>query len=505
MSNTETMRDRRNRPCRWRGGMMLQRVLRPAIALPDRRALASVPAILTLTAMLIGLTGMPGPLSAQSLKDALAAAYGSNPTLLAARARLRATDENVASARGGWRPDVRISGNAGASRQHGNRVPKKVTTHPYGARLTVTQPLYNGGDTVAAIAAAEARSRARRFDLSGQEQGIFLAVVTAYMDVVRAQSVVDLNRHNETRLRRRLEATQDRFEVGELTRTDVAQAESRLARSTANLIRARGELEISRAAYEAVVGTPPGRLVNPAMAITLPASQPAAVDQALANNPLVDAAVHDWRAAMRDVERARAGLLPSLSLVGEAARQRQEQAMVSSRRQFSLTAQFNIPLYQQGVASSGVRASRQRVSAARARIDEARRTARDSAARAWESYRSSLAEIEAVRQEEQAARVALDGVEQEAGVGQRTVLEVLDAEQELLDAQVRLVRAERDVQVNGYGLLAAVGAMTADGLDLPVARYDAEAYYLEVRDRLWGGAIDADADSDMDAETDGQD
>ncbi|MCR9219800.1 MAG: TolC family outer membrane protein [Alphaproteobacteria bacterium] len=453
-------------------------------------------------ALAVGLFVAPDPAAAQSLEEALAKAYRDNPTLQARRARLRAVDERVPQALSGWRPEVQLFGNYGGLRTRQNFDPRRDTRTTYSLELEIRQNLYNGGGTEAQIAAAEADVLAERARLRAQEQTVLFDTVTAYMDVVRDQAVLDLNTQNERRLIRQLEATRDRFEVGEVTRTDVAQAESRLSRATSDRIRATGNLEVSRAIYERVVGVPPGELNQPLGLVELPTSRTEAIELAVGGNPDVTATVYDRRSALREIDSQFADLLPDLDLVGSASHDRKTTTSDSERNQLSLTAQLTVPIYQQGVESSEIREAKQRAREALDAIEEARRGATEDATSAWETYRTSLAEIEAIREEVRAAEIALEGVEQEATVGQRTVLDVLDAEQELLDARVSLVEAERDLLVARYDLLVAVGSMSARDLGLDVQVYDPFAHYNSVRDRLWGAGDPAESSAyDTDRET----
>jgi len=437
-----------------------------------------------------------GSAQAQSLEEALAKAYHENPRLEAQRARLRATDEGVPQALSGWRPEVQLFGSAGRQRTRQNLTPQSDTRSIRTLSLEVRQNLYNGGSTQAGIAGAEADVMAGRSRLETTEQDILFETVTAYMDVVRDQAVLDLNEGNERRLRRQLEATQDRFDVGEVTRTDVAQAESRLSRATSDKIRAGGNLEVSRAAYERVVGAPPGRLEQPLGLVDLPGSRGQAVDEAMTNNPNVSASVYDYRSARRAIERESGDLLPDVDVVGEASHSRKALSTDSERNQLSLTAELTVPIYQQGFQSSEIREAKQLARQALDTLEESRRAATQDATSAWETYRSNLAEIEAIREEVRAAEIALEGVEQEAGVGQRTVLDVLDAEQELLDARVSLVEAERNLLVARYDLRLATGGMTARALDLDVSFYNPFGYYDRVRNQLWGAGDAVDGGSD---------
>ncbi len=430
--------------------------------------------------------GMTASASAQTLEDALSEAYANNPTLQASRAALRATDEGIPQAKDGWRPRVELLGDFGGQRDRQNVGTRKDTFLNYGVSLRVTQSLYDGGRTKSEVAAAEADIQAERARLVATEQDVLSAVIAAYMDVVQNEAVLDLTSQNETRLRRQLEATADRFEVGEVTRTDVAQAESRVARASSDVIQAEANLEVARAAYQEAVGSMPGNLVVPTPSLQLPTSRDEAVTFATERSPDVLAAVWDRRSALRDIRTAYADLLPSVDLVGEASRDRNKANSDSLSNQLSFSASLTVPLYQQGAVQSQVRETKQLAAQSLRLIEVARRAAIEDATSSWETHQAALATIEAIEEEVRATEIALEGVEQEALVGARTVLDVLDAEQEVLDARVSLVQAERDELVARYDLLSAVGTLTARSLSLPVALYDDARYYDAVREKLWG-------------------
>lgn len=426
------------------------------------------------------------PAAGQTIDEAMGRAYQSNPTLEAARAALRAVDEGVPQAKDGWRPRVELLGDFGGQRRRNNFTPTKDSRLSYGSSLRVTQQLYDGGATGAEVDAAQADVMGERARLTSTEQGVLLAVVEAYMDVVSDQAVLELTSQNELRLRRQLEATKDRFEVGEVTRTDVAQAESRVARANADVIEAGAALEVSRAAYEEAVGTLPGTLLKPAFSVTLPVSREETIALATDRNPDVVAALWDRRSALRDIRSAYADLLPSVDLVGEASHDRVSGNTDTTVNELSLIASLTVPLYQKGTEQSQVRQSKQLAAQALRTIEAQRRAAVEAATSAWENHQAALATIEAVQEEVRATEIALEGVEQEASVGARTVLDVLDAEQEVLDAQVSLVRAERDEMVARYELLSATGSLTARDLSLPVDLYNEADHYEQVRNKLWG-------------------
>jgi TolC family type I secretion outer membrane protein len=310
------------------------------------------------------------------------------------------------------------------------------------------------------------------------------------MNVLRDEAVLGLNRANEQRVSRQLQATQDRFRVGEITRTDVAQAEARLARAKADRIQAEGVLVNSREAYRRVIGDAPGTLVKPAIKLNLPANAEESRVMSRTNNPDVVNARYRETAAGHSVDRIRGELLPSVNLRGSVTTQHETTGNSEHRNTAALIAELTVPLYQKGSVYSRVREARQIHAQRRQELEDARRAAVESAASAWNALQTARAAVQSFQSEVRANEIALDGVQREALVGSRTVLDVLDAEQELLDAKVNLVRSERDELVARFELKAAVGSLTANELGLPVNLYDAERNYKRVRDKWFGGRID---------------
>ncbi len=441
------------------------------------------------TAVLFCALTATSPVAAESLERALISAYQNNPTLLAARAELRAVDESVPQALSNYRPDVSMSveiGKQSSRTKSGfftakeNRTPRTLNW------VEVDQPLFRGFRTLAETREAEHRVRAQRALLMSTEQDVLEAAATAYMDVVRDQAVLDLNINNVQVLERQLQATRDRFSVGEVTRTDVAQAEARLSRARADRVTAEGDLEASRARYENVVGARPGNLVQPPGLSELPATFEEALSLATAQNPNVISAKFIERAARDGVDIVAGELLPTISLNARVARNRETNVSDGLSDTEIVTTRIRVPFYQSGSVTSRLREAKQVVGQRRMQISVARRDAVEDATRAWEDLQTSRAEIRAFTTEANANSIALEGVEEEAAAGLRTVLDVLDAEQELLDARVNLVRAQRDEVVAGFRLLTAVGRLTAQDLGLPVEIYDPNRYYERVRLKLWG-------------------
>jgi len=444
---------------------------------------------------------LSGPALAQTLQDSLVAAYENNPTLNAQRARLRAADEQVPQALSGFRPTVQAFSNVGRQWIDGNKDSlvgaenDALWQQTYGA--SVEQPLYRGGRTAASLRSAEHTVLAERARLESREQVVLLDAATSYSDVYRDQATLELTIRNEQRLTRQLEAARDRFQVGEVTRTDVFQAEARLAQATADRIQAEGNLEASRAAFRNVVGIVPGVLVRPALPDGLPVNLDDATGSAIDTNPNVVASAWDERRTLDDVDNVRGELLPEVSLIGRVQRDLQVVRRDSRTDTAEALVSVQIPLYQAGSVYSRLRESKQVVTQARRLLDQSQRDAVEDATRSWNALETAHAQIGALQKQVDANRVALEGVEKEAEVGARTVLDVLNAEQELVNSQVDLVRAERNEVVAAYQLKSSVGDLTARRVGLPVDLYDPTQHYDAVRGLWFGGSSIGDDSSDF--------
>jgi outer membrane protein len=431
------------------------------------------------------------PASAQTLTEAFAYTYNNNPQILAQRALLRATDEQVPQALANWRPTVTLTGTAGFERAgiaaRGSST-QFSSFEPRAADLRITQPLYRGGRTEAQTRQAINTVQSTRAQTLGVETQVFQAVAQTYLDVVRDQTLVEVNRSNEQVLRRQLEATQDRFRVGEVTRTDVAQAESQLAQATAQRINAEGQLEVSRANYARAVGHPPGRLVQPRERPVLPATRDEALTLAANNNPNVISAMFTELAARDNIDLVRGQLLPTINLVGDLNRSFAPSVSLQTTRQDTASAvlQLTMPLYEGGAIWSQTRAAEQTVGQRRGQLDDARRLAVQQATQAWETLQSARAAITSFGAAVRAAQIALEGIQQEALVGSRTVLDVLISEQQLFTTQSQLVGAQHDAALAEFNLAAATGRLIAPELRLPVQLYDMERHYRAVKDKWLG-------------------
>ena len=459
---------------------------------------------LTAALILAGLAISDSSL-AETLDEALVSAYGSNPTLLAERARLRATDEAVPQALANWRPTVSFATAANRTNVFENLsngaapvLPgqPKVTTSgtsfssPVNLSLGINQPLYRGGRTVAQTEQAEAQVAAERAALDATEETVLLDAVTAYMDVVKGKAVLDLSINNEQVLQRQLDATNDRFRVGEVTRTDVAEAESRRSAARADRIQAEGNLQAATASYLTTVGHLPENVGAPKVPTDLPASLGQAHEQALHNNPNVKNARFSFEAASHAVDLVAGEILPTVSLNGTLTRNYDFNGPDSYERVAQATLNLTVPIYQQGQEYSRVRQQKHAAGEAHVRTDVTSHATVEQVTQTWEALKTAQARSASYADQIKAAEVALEGVQRESQVGSRTVLDVLNAEQELLTARVNLVQAQHDVVVDSYRLKSTIGQLTAKALALPVAIYDPLEHYEAVRDKWIGTGIE---------------
>lgn len=440
---------------------------------PMKRMLSAV----AMSALMIGLA--PGGAAlAQSLEETLVAAYASNPTLAAERARLRQTEEGFFQARSARLPSLSVDGSVseGVDTWNGG-----VDNDGASYGVTLSQSLYRGGRTSGQIDAALARIEAGRERLRSTEQGVLLDAVSVHVNVVRDQQVVAIRRNNVEVLAEQLRAARDRFEVGEITRTDVAQAEARLSGARAQLSAAQAALAASRAGYARVTGVEPVEPEAASAAPNLPEDFAAAVEVAIANNPDLLAAQFGEQAANEAVRVARGALMPEVGLRARASESRDNDFSGQGRGSTTVTAQVTMPIFTGGLNRSQVRQARAAADEARLGSLTVRRQIVEGATNAWNNYLAALAVIESSREAVRANEIAFEGVEQEAFVGLRTTLDVLNAEQELLNSRLELVRAERDLTVASFALLQAMGLLDAQRLALPVEREDVTARFEQAR------------------------
>ncbi len=422
------------------------------------------------------------PARAETLLEALASAYANNPTLNAQRAALRATDEGVPQALGGFRPTISASASSGASRSASSG-----TTYPTTATLTIEQPIFTGFRTKNGVKAAETAVLAGRETLRKTEQDTLLQAVTAFMDLVQAQANLNLQKQNVDFLGQQLNAANDRLKVGEGTKTDVAQTQAKLAAGQSQYDAAVATLNGAIATYEQIIGHRPKSLgTAKPIDVMLPKSLDAALASGNANNPAVLAAAYNIDVASYNVNVQEGALLPTVGLTGKLSH---SDTMVggpgSSSDTASLMAGVSIPIYTPG-ADSKVREAKETLGQRRIEHDIAMAAIRQAVVLYWGKLDAARAQARAANAQVRAQTLVLSGVQEQHKVGQSTQLDVLNAQQDLLTAKLTQVTAQHDRVVAAYSLLSAIGKLSAADLGLRVARYDATDHYKKVRDKWFG-------------------
>jgi outer membrane protein len=448
--------------------------------------------VLVAWAALATACALPASASAEALPDALAKAYQTNPQLNAERARQRATDENVPQALAGYRPQIVASLSAGLQSVR-NLLPDNTiqtsTLKPWVIGVTVTQTLFNGFRTANGVRAAELQVQSGREALRNVGQGVLLDAVTAYTNVLANQSLVDAQRSNVTFLRETLAVTQRRLNAGDVTPTDSAQAEARLNRGLSDLNAAEVALAVSQATYAQVIGQAPSQL-RPAEVVDryLPRSREDAMKMAIREHPAVMAAGFDVDVASTNIRVAEGALLPSANLQGSASRSRDNDQTLGTfgTDQASIVANVTAPIYDGGTAASQTRQAKEITAQSRLVLDQVRNQARTAAISAWVANEGAKVAVSASESEVKAATVALQGVQREAAGGQRTTVDVLNSQADLIQAKARLIGALRDRVIASYTLLSAVGHLDVKTLSLNTPDYLPEVHYHQVRD-AWHG------------------
>jgi outer membrane protein len=429
--------------------------------------------------------------SAESLLEALAATYGYNPRLDAQRAFQRGTDEEVSRAKSGYRPT--ISGNADLGIERNDSRPSSLNdgwSKPRGYGVSLVQPLFRGFQTYNAVNEAEATVRSEREILRDVERQVLLQAVTAYMDVVRDQELVRLNENNVNVLTRELKASQDRFSVGEVTRTDVAQAEARRADAVSRLDAARANLRTSRGAYQQVVGHPPSDLAwAPPPDRHLPGTLQEAVSVGNNEDPLVVSALYREQSAKYVVDRIRGELLPTVQLEASYDDRFNSGFLFSESETSVVRGVMSVPIYQAGDVSARVRQAKQNHIGFIQQIEQVRSEQQQVVVAAWSQLQAARAQLESDRVAVESNKVALQGVREEEKVGQRTLLDVLNAELEYLNSQVSLETDRRNLVVAGYTVIAAMGRLDAAWIGAAANVYDPVVHYKEVRNKWLGLSI----------------
>jgi len=428
--------------------------------------------------------------AAETLSDALSSAYQYSPTIDAQRAAQRAVDEDVAIAKSGYRPDIRASSSIGRQSTF-TRPPgggRSATTSPRGYSVDLVQPLFTGFQVTNAVNAAEANDRAGRETLRATEQQVLLDAVRAFGDVVSAHAIVRLRENNLKFLDAELKATQDRFSVGEVTKTDVAQAQARRALGQSDLDQAQANLRSFRATYEQVIGHPPSNLVSPNPNTKLvPTSLEDAVAVGTKENPLVVQALYQEQAARFTVDQIRGQLLPQAQLEANYQDTFDPSEGVTESSSASIVGRLSVPIYPAGGAVyAQVRQAKHNHVSLLQQIEVARASAQQQVVVAWSQLRGFKAQAASDRASIAANTTALEGVKEEERVGQRTLLDVLNAQQELLNSQVNLATDQRNILVATYALVAAIGRLNVSEVGAATEVYNPEVHYDDVRNKWWG-------------------
>lgn len=425
-----------------------------------------------------------GSSRAQTLEEALVSAYLTNPELEGQRAAVRATDELVPLALTGWRPTIDVTSSATIADINSPAGDGRLDT--FANSLSIDQNIFAGGETVANTRRAERLVRLERSRLTATEQDVLLSAVEAYTSLLNDLAVLELAIQNVNRLKRQLQATKDRFEVGEVTRTDVAQAEASLAGAASERVRAAGTIEASKATFRNVIDLEPVSLIPPKALKDLPPSEAEAQQLAESFNPNILAGQFNLAAAKEDVSAAEATLYPRLSVNGELTYTEEPSLSVDWQSVASIGATLAVPIYQGGGEFAQVRQNKETVRQRQSDMDAVYRSVREEVTSAWQALMTAQSSIVSITEQVRAAQIALDGSRQEALVGQRTTLDVLDQENDLFQAEVDLVSAQRDEIVASYRVKAAVGELTVQAIELPVSPYNVERNYEDVRSRWFG-------------------
>jgi outer membrane protein len=440
----------------------------------------------------------PTPALADTIEAALVRAYQNNPQLNAQRAAVRSTDENVPQALSGYRPRVALTASAGTQYTDTNSTFGGTATQlvrsevhglnaPRAAGLTITQTLYNGNQTANRTRAAESQVSGAREALRVLEQSVLLSAATIYMDYLRDSAIVEVQRSNTRVLEQTLKQTRDRFNVGEVTRTDVAQSEAQLAAGRTQQLTAESNLTTTRSNFRRIIGNEPEQLA-PGSPVDrfLPSTLPGAVELSLVQNPNVTAAMFGIDVNFLQVKVNEGALLPTVSM--QAAVQQSYEQSLQVFRTFgaSAIAQLSVPVYQGGSEYSLIRQSKENLAQQRLVLEQTRDQTRANTVTAWGQLVAGRAQVASAQAQVTASEIALNGVREEAKAGQRTTLDVLNAQQALVNARVALVTAQHDRVVASYAVMNAVGRLAPQVLNLPTNIYDPSVHYQQVRDSWFG-------------------
>lgn len=426
------------------------------------------------------------PAQAEDIFEVLAKTYTTNPTLQAERASLRAVDENVALAKSDYRPNVSLKG---SYRDGENKIKKGVGTggdyDSLNGSANISQPVFSGFSTVNSVKAADRMVKAAQNNLANVEQNILVEASTAYLDVVQNRAIVELQKNNEELLLKKLDETLERFKVGEVTRTDVSQARARHSQAVSDRIASEGTLQASIASYIELTGSEPEDLTEPTkIKDFVPQNYDDALKIAMDNNYTVKQAQQTFAARGYEVYANTGALFPSVSLDGSTGRTKSErESLKTTTDNTEWGINLNVPLYTGGATRAKIRQSKYQKWQAQEGVLEARRAVKAAVKSYWEVMKSNESQLNAIGEQIKANAIALEGVQKEEALGNRTILDVLDAYQELLNSKVNDVKARRTYYVSAMNLLASMGKMTAKELKLDVELYDADKYYNETKNK----------------------
>jgi outer membrane protein len=440
----------------------------------------------------------PMPALADTIEAALVRAYQNNPQLNSQRAQVRFTDENVPQALSGYRPKVAITASAGTQytdtlSNAGGTANQLVSTPIHGVNAprsvgaTITQNVFNGQQTANRTRAAESQVSGAREGLRVLEQSVLLSAATIYMDYLRDSAIVEVQKSNVRVLEQTLKQTRDRFNVGEVTRTDVAQSEAQLAAGKTQLLTAEANLVTTKSNFRRIIGNEPEALA-PGSPVDrfLPVSLPSAVELGLIENPNVTAAMFGIDVSYLQVKVNEGALLPTVNLVASVQQSYESTLLIYRSFGASAVAQLNVPVYQGGAEYSLIRQSKETLAQQRLNLEQVRDQTRANVVTAWGQLVAGKAQVQSAQSQVTASEIALNGVREEAKAGQRTTLDVLNAQQALVNARVALVTAQHDRVVASYSVLNTVGRLSPQVLKLPTTTYDPSVHYHQVRDSWLG-------------------
>ena len=435
-----------------------------------------------------------GALRAETVGGALVKAYFNNPDINQQRAAVRASDENIPKATAGYRPTVTAEADAAISQTYaglpaaagGNQ---SIYSRPRGYGLTINQTLWNGERTFNSVRGAESGVMAARETLRNTEQNVLLDGVTDYMNVLRDTAILGLDRNNVEVLQEQLRQTKDRFAVGEVTRTDVAQAEASLAGAQATALSAQSTLQTSIANYRQVIGEEPKSLapVKP-LDKPLPKNLTQAIAISQVEHPAIVGSLHGVDAAALNIKVIEGALYPTVGLTGSVSQRfdLSGEAVPNSAFTASVMAQITVPIYDGGTTYASTRQAKEQLGQQELQTDLQRDKVRAAVVSAWGLNENSIGIIRSAKAQVAAAEIALAGIREEAKVGQRTTFDVLTAQQTLLNARVQLVSAQHDQVVASYAVMSAIGRLSTANLGLAATQYDPKVHFDQVKDKWFG-------------------